>query len=54
MNERELPVGEHAHGCPAGRTESYPVRRADGSDVVVVRCLDCGGQAIYEKGDDHE
>ena len=59
MNEIEntttLPDREHAHGCPAERTETYPVARADGSEVEVTRCIDCGGQSVREKGEEgHE
>jgi hypothetical protein len=56
MNDRELPTREHQHGCPAepARTESYPVARADGSEVEVTRCVDCGGQSVREEGGENE
>jgi len=55
--EKTLPEADHRHACPAApdRVETYPARRADGSEVVVVRCVDCAAQAIFERGgDDHD
>lgn len=43
-----VPQREHRDGCPAGRAEAFPSVRADGSEAVVVRCIDCGGQAVFE------
>jgi len=44
----ELPVSEHLHGCPmpTDRVERYPLTRADGTTVVVVRCIQCGGHSV--------
>jgi len=47
----KVPPREHRDGCPALRTETFPSRSASGPAAVVVRCVDCGGQAVYEKGD---
>ncbi|MEX0993432.1 MAG: hypothetical protein WDZ37_05495 [Solirubrobacterales bacterium] len=46
MKQLELPAREHADGCPAEREETFT--RPEG--VVVVRCIDCGGQATYDRG----
>jgi len=40
---------EHRDGCPASRTETFPGRSASGAEVVVARCVDCGGQVVYGK-----
>lgn len=46
-----LPEREHRQGCPGQRIERYPERtpatdKAPARDVVVTRCLDCGGHLI--------
>lgn len=37
---------EHLAGCPQGRTETYAVRRVDGTTVKVARCVDCGAHLV--------
>lgn len=44
-----LAVSEHLKGCPAERTESYKLRRPNGDEVGMVRCIDCGAQDIVER-----
>lgn len=39
----DIPLLDHADGCPGARVESYTARRPDGAPVRVVRCADCGG-----------
>jgi hypothetical protein len=46
-----LPEREHRAGCPAERIERYRERipatdKAPGREVVVTRCIDCGGHLI--------
>lgn len=37
-----LPAGLHRDGCPAERIEAFGRSRPDGTQVTVVRCVDCG------------
>lgn len=54
-----LPDYAHQAGCPCARVETFRVRRPQGLDpAVVVRCVECGAQAVEddtttrEEGDD--
>ncbi len=46
--ELVLPAMFHMLGCPAGRTEEFEVKAADGTLFLVRRCGDCGGQRVQE------
>ena len=49
MTESTMPDREHRVGCPATRVESYPHKAADGREVVVTRCCDCGAHLVFER-----
>ncbi len=51
MAELTLPDEVHLHGCPADptRIERDDLRRADGSEVIRLRCLSCGAQSLFQK-----
>jgi hypothetical protein len=54
MNDVELPAREHLDGCPAERIETFSATRPSGEKLVVVRCISCGGQAIYSAPADND
>jgi hypothetical protein len=51
----KLPDRLHLDGCPANKQETFEAARPDGERLVVVRCIECGGQAIFSApADDQE
>jgi hypothetical protein len=45
----ELPERQHLIGCPAQRLERFEAVQPNGQRLVVVRCIDCGGQQHFRK-----
>jgi hypothetical protein len=48
----ELPEREHLTGCPAERLERFEAVCPSGQRLIVVRCIECGGQQLFLRPDE--
>ena len=61
MKDLELPDRGHMDGCAGERIERYPADRpanerrgTTAQKVTVVRCIDCGGEVVYDQEGNRE
>lgn len=49
MAKSEAPkVTEHLKGCPSKRIETYTASKPGGTEVGIIRCIDCGASDVVD------